>query len=67
MKNHTLCGYRFHTPVSAVEPLATVGAVTRRRVRLNREINVLPQSAVSVPTVMHTGARRRGDPRIEIQ
>jgi hypothetical protein len=67
VKNHTLCGYRFDTPVSDVESLAAVGAVTRRRVGLNSQIDILPQAAVSVPTVMHPGAVRRSDPRVEIQ
>ena len=67
MKDHTLCGYRFNTPVSTVESLAAVGAVTGIRVGLNGEIDILPQAAVSVPTMMHTGAVRGGDPRVEIE
>src|SRR5262245_3635916 len=55
------------TPFAGIHALLAIRAIARRRIRLDSEIDILLQAAISVPSVMDADVFRSGNTRVEVQ
>src|SRR5215468_7325805 len=67
MKDCAVGIHYFNAPITCVHTLTAVGAKARGRIRLNSEIDILPQLAIPIPPVVHAHAPRRGNSCVEVQ